>query len=346
MQYRQVGDTDLRLPEIGFGTGDNAGLLVLADGDQRRAAVKRALELGINYFDTSPDYGKGRSEVHLGDALRELGQTAVISTKVEIMPEHLGMIAEHVEESVLASLFRLGLSSVDVVEIHNPVAAQHRTSVRRWTPVTVADVLGAGGALEALKRLRDQGKVRYFGFACESAEPDAVKELLDTREFHLINVWFNLLNPTAGVRAPAGLSVGRDYGEIINHAHQRGVGVAVIRPLASGALTRQAQGIEGRHPLASSVHMSMDMEAYFGEVRKASAFNFLVRDDRSLSQAAYRFLLQHPGVTTVVSGPSDLEQLEEVAAWSNTPPLSEQELERMAEVWRTNFGALAGAPGA
>jgi aryl-alcohol dehydrogenase-like predicted oxidoreductase len=343
MQYRQVANTDLRLPEIGFGTGDNAGLLVLADAEHRREAVRRALELGINYFDTSPDYGKGRSEVHLGDALRELGETAIITTKVEIMPEHLGMIAEHVEESVLASLFRLGLQSVDVVEIHNPPAAQHQTSIRRWTPVTVADMLGPGGALEALKRLRDQGKIRYFGFACEPAEPDAVKELLDTREFHLINVWFNLLNPTAGVRAPEGLSVSRDYAQIIDYANERGVGVAVIRPLAAGALTRQAQGIEGRHPLASSFHMSTSMNAYLDQVRKASAFNFLVREDRSLSQAAYRFLLQHPGVTTVISGPSDLAQLEEVAAWSDCPELTDAELARIADVWRTNFGALAGA---
>ncbi|HEV7666009.1 MAG TPA: aldo/keto reductase [Chloroflexota bacterium] len=339
MRYRQVGKTDLRLPEVGFGTGDNAGLLVLADGEQRRAAVKRALELGVTYFDTSPDYGKGRSEVHLGDALAELGQSATITTKVEIMPEHLGMIAEHVEESVLASLFRLGLPSVDIVEIHNPPAAQHHLSVRRWTPVTVADVLGPAGALEALKRLRDQGKVRYFGFACERAEPDPVKELLDTGEFHLINVWYNLLNPTAGVRAPAGLAASEDYGNIIDYAHQRGVGVAVIRPLAAGALTRQAQGSEGRHPLASSFHMSSSMDAYQEEVRKASAFNFLVRPDRSLAQAAYRFLLQHPGVTTIISGPSDLAQLEEVAAWSDSPPLTEPELEQIEAIWQANFAA-------
>jgi aryl-alcohol dehydrogenase-like predicted oxidoreductase len=57
MQYRQVGSTDLRVSEIGFGTGDNAGLMVLASHEQRREAVRRALELGVNYFDTSPDYG-------------------------------------------------------------------------------------------------------------------------------------------------------------------------------------------------------------------------------------------------------------------------------------------------
>lgn len=341
MRFRQVGNTDLRLPEIGFGTGDNAGLMVLADAPTRRAAVKRALELGVSYFDTSPDYGKGRSEVHLGDTLAELGETATITTKVEIMPEHLGMIGQRVEQSVRESLFRLGLPSVDVVQIHNPPAAQHDTSVRQWTPMTVQDMLGPGGALEALKRLRDEGKVRYLGFACERAEPDAVKELLDTGEFHLINVWFNLLNPTAGVTTRADLDVMDNYGQIINYAHERGVGVAVIRPLAAGALTRQAYTSEGRHPLASSFHMSTSMDAYMAEVRKASAFAFLVREDRSLSQAAYRFLLQHPGVTTVISGASDLSQLEEVASWSDTPPLTTAEMQQIEEVWNANFGVRA-----
>src|SRR5581483_11091626 len=135
------------------------------------------------------------------------------------------------------------------------------------------------GALEALHQLRDEGKVRYLGFACETADPQPVKELLDTGEFSMINVWYNLLNPSAGAAVES--FPGHDYGRIIDHAHARGVGVAVIRPLAAGALTRQAQGIEGRHPLASSTAMGNTMDSYLQEVRKASAFNFLARDDRS-----------------------------------------------------------------
>jgi L-glyceraldehyde 3-phosphate reductase len=205
--------------------------------------------------------------------------------------------------------------------------------------VTVEDVLGHGGALEALRQLRDEGKVRYLGLACESAEPDAVRELLDTGEFSIINVWYNLLNPTAGrgdgVSGRPNFS--HDYGGIIEYARQKGVGVAVIRPLAAGALTRQAQGLEGRHQLASSTAMGGNMDSYLREVRKASAFNFLVRDDRSLSQAAYRFLLQHPGVSTVISGPSDITQLEEVASWTDTPALTDDELRRIQAVWQANF---------
>jgi aryl-alcohol dehydrogenase-like predicted oxidoreductase len=341
MHYRQIGTTDLRVSEIGFGTGDNAGLMVLANHDHRREAVRRALELGITYFDTSPDYGKGRAEVQLGEALRELDAHPTITTKVEIMPEHLGMIALRVRESVEASLRRLQLPAVDIVQIHNPPAARHDPSIRLWTPVTVDDVLGPGGALEALRQLQAEGKVRYLGLACESAESEAVKELLDTGEFSMINVWYNLLNPTAGATLPAALDGVHDYGGIIDYAYQKGVGVAVIRPLAAGALTRQAQGLEGRHPLASSVAMGGTMDSYLKEVRKASAFNFLVHDDRSLSQAAYRFLLQHPGVSTVISGPSDIAQLAEVASWSYTPELTDADIRRIRAVWRANFN-LAG----
>lgn len=158
MRYRQLGRTDLHVSEIGFGTGDNAGLMVLADHEARRTAVRRALELGINYFDTSPDYGKGRAEVQLGEALRELDANPVITTKVEIMPEHLDMIALRVRESVEASLRRLQRTAVDIVQIHNPPAARHDTGVRVWTPLTVDDVIGPGGALEALQELRSAGK--------------------------------------------------------------------------------------------------------------------------------------------------------------------------------------------
>ena len=111
--------------------------------------------------------------------------------------------------------------------------------------------------------------------------------------------------------------------------------------VAVGALTRQAYTSEGRHPLASSFHMSTSMDAYQAEVRKASAFAFLVRDDRSLPQAAYRFLLQHPCVTTVISVASYLSQLEEFASWSETPALSSDDIRKIEEVWNANFRVRA-----
>src|SRR5438093_6880703 len=106
MKYRPVGNTGLNISEIGFGTGGTAGLMINGTYDEQLHTVARALELGINYFDESPDYGDGVSETNLGRILKELGATPVITTKVEVREENLGDIAGHVERSVEASLAR------------------------------------------------------------------------------------------------------------------------------------------------------------------------------------------------------------------------------------------------
>ena len=72
MEYRQVGNTELRVSEIGFGCGGNAGLMVRGSPEEQRRVVTRAIELGINYFDNAPDYGNGIAEENLGRILKEL----------------------------------------------------------------------------------------------------------------------------------------------------------------------------------------------------------------------------------------------------------------------------------
>ncbi len=66
MQYREIGNTGIRVSEIAFGGGGNAGLMVSGTAEQQLVAIERALELGINYFDQAPDYGNGTSELNLG----------------------------------------------------------------------------------------------------------------------------------------------------------------------------------------------------------------------------------------------------------------------------------------
>src|SRR5574342_443266 len=115
MKYRTVGTTGLSISEIGFGTGGTAGLMVNGSHEEQLSAVERAIELGINYFDESPDYGDGVSETNLGRILAELGLRPVLTTKVEVRNEDLNDIAGHVERSVEASLMRLGVDYVDIV---------------------------------------------------------------------------------------------------------------------------------------------------------------------------------------------------------------------------------------
>src|SRR6476469_2606116 len=100
MNYREVGSTGVRVSEIGFGTGDNAGLMVKADASEMERVVARALDLGVNYFDCSPDYGKGVAETNLGRILKKLGAHPVITTKIEIGPQNTADIPGRIMQSI------------------------------------------------------------------------------------------------------------------------------------------------------------------------------------------------------------------------------------------------------
>ena len=89
MEYRDLGRTGLRVSAIGFGSGSIGGLMVRGEHAEQRAAVALAIDGGINYFDTAAQYGEGRSEEHLGRALREVGTQAYVGTKVRLLPEQI-----------------------------------------------------------------------------------------------------------------------------------------------------------------------------------------------------------------------------------------------------------------
>lgn len=344
MKYRDIGSTGLRASAIGFGSGDNAGLLVKGEPDEQLRVVERALELGINYFDTSPDYGKGLAETNIGKAMHEIGFRPIIATKVEVMPDELDHVAAAVVESVEDSLKRLGVDFVDIVQIHNPPGIETDTTVPGWIHLGLNDYLGPDGALEGLERLRRDGKVRFFGFANEDANSQAVRALIETGEFHMLNVWYDLLNPTAGMTKPDGLEIQHDYGQFLNRTVELGIGSAVIRPLAGGVLTDHAVSGGGRHPLAGG-GLTRNADMYQAMVDRAMPFAFLSRPDQRLSDASYRFILQHSGVTTVLGGFSEMAHLEEAVACVDAPPLSDEDMVRLDMVWRSNVGKWSSKEG-
>ena len=146
MNYRELGSTGVRVSEIGFGCGGNAGLMVRGTPEEQREAIGRALELGVNYFDQAPDYGDGLSETNLGRALKDLGAHPYITTKVEVRADNLGDIAGHVVHSTDASLERLGIDYVDFLQVHNgPVMERPELSGRTYTHLWVEDYLRPGG---------------------------------------------------------------------------------------------------------------------------------------------------------------------------------------------------------
>jgi aryl-alcohol dehydrogenase-like predicted oxidoreductase len=343
MEYRQVGNTELRVSEIGFGCGGNAGLMVRGSPEEQRRVVARAVELGINYFDNAPDYGNGAAEENLGRVLKELKIRPVITSKVEVRNANLGDIAGHVVRSTEESLKRLGVEYVDVLQIHNgPAPSPPQLEGRAYTQLWIEDYLRPGGALEGLQRVLHAGKARYVGFICRGNDGYQVRQLLDTKLFHLINVPYTLLNPTAGMAMPKGLEVDRDFGGVINYASEHGVGTAIYSPLAGGFLTDHSVAGGDRHPLAGARDSAS--EAYRRTLEMAKALSFLKRQGmHTLTQAAIRFILMHQGVTVVLGGFSAMDHLEEIVPVSGADPLAPELMARVEMVWRANFG-FAGPP--
>lgn len=335
MKVRRLGKTDLELSEIAFGTGDNGGGIVYGSPAHQRELVVRALELGVNTFDCSPDYGKGLGEANLGRVLRELGADPIVVTKVEIMPEEFGRMSDKVRESVRDSLMRLGRDHVDIFMLHNPIRHARVPQIRQWTPLTPADVLG--DILPAMTALRDAGVVRHLGLACEAAEPSAVRSVVASREFAMINSWFNLANPSAATPV-AGLRERDRYDGLFDLAKEYELGVAVIRPLAGGALTGPIleRSHAGRHDLSRG-YLRDQPEAFEPELERGRRFAFLHRPEQTVSEAAVRFILSTPPVTTVVGGYSDAGQIEEAVRAVDRGPLTAADAAAVSAVFATGF---------
>jgi L-glyceraldehyde 3-phosphate reductase len=327
----------LSLSEIGFGCGGTAGLMVRGSPLEQRTAVAYALGQGINYFDVAPDYGDGAAEEHLGRALRELRARPYITTKVEIRSDDLADIRAHVVRSTEASLRRLGVEYVDFLQIHNaPVLEQLDPKDSSYTHLWIDHYLRSNGALEGLLRVQRDGKARHVGFIVRGGNVAAASQLLNTRAFQLINVSYHLLNPTAGRSAPPSLHVDADWGQVIDQAHTLGMGVAVYSPLANGLLNDNVLRGAAAHPLSGS-HLP-ERADYPELVRRVHALSFLSTPGvQSLSQAAYRFILMHPGVTSILGGFSELSHVNDALTAADRGPLAATDLAQLEAVWRADF---------
>ena len=235
MEQRTLGKTGLRVSVLGFGCGNVGGLMVRGAPAERERAVARAIELGINYFDTAPSYGDGLSERHLGQTLRALKATVYVGTKFRVEPGELADAGGAIARSLEASLTRLGLERVDLFQLHNLVGASP----------TAAQVLDA--VVPALERLRGHGKIRFYGITA-LGETAALHRVIDAGVLDTAQVCYNLLNPSAGVAVPAGFPA-QDFGRLLDRVRRRQVGAIVIRVLAAGALS----GDMARHPVAVPV---------------------------------------------------------------------------------------------
>src|SRR6185437_13052759 len=121
MEMRTFGRTGLQVSILGFGCGAVGGLMVRGAPEDQERAVARALELGVNYFDTASMYGNGESEKNLGRVWKALKPRAYVGTKVRLPPTERGRIGAAIAASLEASLGRLQMERVDLFQFHNAI---------------------------------------------------------------------------------------------------------------------------------------------------------------------------------------------------------------------------------
>jgi L-galactose dehydrogenase/L-glyceraldehyde 3-phosphate reductase len=324
MERRLFGQTGLQVSLLGFGCGNVGGLIIRGTPAEQERAVARAVELGVNYFDTAALYGDGQSETNLGRVLKALKPPVYVGTKFRLAPDDLGRIPAAITRSLDESLGRLGLDSVDLFQLHNLIRMD-----RGGTAVAASDVLQE--VVPALERLRQAGKIRFYGITA-LGETDAVHRVIGTGAIHSAQTVLNLLNPSSGRAVPAGYPA-QDFRELANLAQRSGTGIIVIRVAAAGALS----GTMERHPVAvPAVDPIASGPDYAADVKRSAAFTALVKEGHAndLVEASLRFAASVASVSTILLGYSSLDHLESAAAAINRGPLPPAALQRLDQIWR------------
>ena len=325
MEQRMLGRTGARLSLLGFGCGAVGGLMVRGAPRDQERAVARALELGINYFDTAPAYGDGASEEALGRVLRKLRPEIFLGTKFTVLPADRDRLGAAITASLEQSLRRLGRAQVDLLQLHNRISREGDDR-----PLDASTVIEE--VAPALDRLRGQGKIRFCGITALGDTP-SLRQVIEARAFDTAQICLSLLNPSAIAALPRGFPA-QDFERLASRARAAGMGTIGIRILAGGALS----GSETRHPVgAASVAPIASGPDYRTDAARARLFEALVRSGHaaSLIEAALRFVISNDAMTTVLVGTSTIDQLETAAAAINKGPLPKAALDQLAALWRT-----------
>jgi aryl-alcohol dehydrogenase-like predicted oxidoreductase len=331
MQLRVFGRTGMQLSVLGFGCGAVGGVMVRGDPADQERLVARALDVGVNYFDTAVLYGDGESEKNLGGVLRKLKPAnAIVGTKVRVPPTEFGRIADSVAMSLEGSLARLGLDRVDIFHLHNPITVSGGGSA-----LSARQVLDE--VVPAFERLRQQGKIRFLGISAVG-DTEALHQAIDAGVFDSAQIVYNMLNPSAAEELPQNYPA-QDYRRMFDRTKAAGVGVVGIRVLAGGALSGSAV----RHPIASPAPEPIGSAmSYDADIDRARRLMPLVEEGfaASLTEAATRFALSHPAMGTILVGMATPQQFEDALTAAEKGPLPQAALDRLSEL-REGFAGEA-----
>ncbi len=320
MRYRKLGRTGIEVSEIGYGAwGIGGAQWGGADDDESIQALHRAIDLGLNFVDTALAYGEGRSERVVGRVVRERDETVHVATKVPpknlIWPAEEGASLDdvfppgYVRECAEQSLRNLGMDAVDLLQLHV------------WND----DWADSAELLDEVGDLRSSGKIRFFGISINDHQPANGLRLIERGAVDTVQVIYNVFDQSP-------------EDELFPACREHGVGVIARVPLDEGGLTGRIDGeteFEGDDFRAHYFRGDRKREVH--ERATAIASDLGVEPDR-LAEAALRFILSEPAVSTVIPGMRTLRNVERNIAASDAGPLSDDERERLrAHRWVRNF---------
>jgi aryl-alcohol dehydrogenase-like predicted oxidoreductase len=318
MKFRSLGRTGIRVSEVGLGTWAFASQIYgHVDSSDAYQTVKAALDVGVNFFDTAPLYGdderNGISEEILGRALGTDLDNVVISTKFGRYSTDgaaPNFHAQRARESVEGSLKRMGRDHVDILFFHSP-----------FGPEDIHD-----DVWDELARLKDEGKVRFLGHSISMFEQTEgmARTWASERKIDVIQVVYSLMN--------------RQSSDLIADLGAQNIGIVARESLANGFLS----GTISKDTVFPEGHLNAryPREEIEARVDYVDSLTFLLRGEvETVPQAAFRWVLDDPSVSLVLSGASNAAQLIECAAVSDMDGYSEAELDRARKIHSRDFQA-------
>ena len=319
MEYRDLGQTGLRVSEISLGTWAFGGDWGTVGEDDAYAALNRAVDLGVNFIDTADVYGDGRSEKLVGRLLKDRPNNEIlVGTKAgRRLDPHVseGNDYDNLSAFVERSLDNLGVEALDLLQLHCPPTEVYRQD----------------STFEALDRLQKAGKVRNYGVSVEKVEE--ARMALDYPGVATVQIIFNIFR-----QKPAE--------EFFPLAEERNVGILARVPLASGLLSGKMRSdrvfTEDDHRNFNREGQAFDRGETFSGVNfetgllAAEELKELVPEGNTLAQFALRWILMHPAVSCAIPGGKNPAQVEDNVAAAEMPPLPEEVMQRAREIYESH----------
>lgn len=310
IRQRPLGKTGLTIPELILGGGYVGGVLIDPPEEVRREALKLCLDAGSDWIDTARSYADGQSERNIGALLAELSPAdrPRISTKHRFDRSELGDPKGAVKRALEASLERLRLEKVEVFQLHTRIGH----GAPDW--LTPYDILRPGGVADAFAAVQEEGLADFVGITA-LGDPGPIRDVIASERFQTAQVYYNLLNPSAGHNVNARFATD-DFRGVLSACERHGLGVFGIRVLAAGVLATDRR--HGRE-LPVTVNSAPEVEA----ARAARAFSALGDQGEPRAATAVRFALAESGLSTAVFGAAEIEHVKIALAAQARGPLDD-----------------------